>query len=284
MEAARNIGRVVAALPGKPPVRCPSCGQMATWAERKAFCGSCGWNVACARNYLLRQIRNRGVGVLLFATFVAVQSLYLRGRLPFRFLFPALVVFWLLSSFAFLLPLWKLPKLTERPLILAPVQWQPRPRPQFRFKVLNWRSLSAIMILVVAAPGVLLGLPHEWERLRHWVPTGTARNIAAGALVIYLLFHAAAAIRFVRHLSWEWKLVRSGEVTVGRIFEQSPSDQGWAGVSYEFCDALGNRWKGQGVDPSQALFEGMDVAVLFNSEAPEQSAALIGLTFHQPVE
>jgi hypothetical protein len=256
---------------------------MAMWAERKAFCGSCGWNIARARRYLRRQIRNRGFFVLLFVLAVTVQIL-VSGHLPFRFLLPALALFWLFSSFPFLRPLWNLPKLAERPLIPAPLQWKPRPLPKFRFKVLNWRSLATILVLIIGVPGAFVGLPREWERLRHWIPIGSARNVAAVALVLYLLFHAASAIRFIRQLSWEWKLVRSGEVTVGRIFEQSPSDQGWAGVSYEFCDALGNQWKGQGADPSQALFEGMEVAVLFNPEAPEQSATLIGLTFHRPAE
>jgi hypothetical protein len=157
------------------------------------------------------------------------------------------------------------------------------PRPEFRYKGLDWRSLSVILVVISAALWIYFGALPELERLRGWARFGIMRNIAVAGFVMYLLFHAVSAVRFVRRLSWEWKLVRSGEVTVGRIFKQSPSDQGWADISYEFSDARGTQWKGQGVDPSRMLYENMEVAVLFNPEAPEQNATLIGLTFHRAV-
>jgi hypothetical protein len=218
-----------------------------------------------------------------FLIIAVAGSMYANGHLPPGFLFLAVTGVWLISSAPFFRGLWGIPNVREVPIAVTPVLWKPLPRPQFRYKGLDFRSLSVIFALIGAVGWIYFGALPELERLRGWAPFGITRSVVVAAFVLYLLFHAVPAIRFVRRLSWEWKLIRSGEVSVGRIFEQSPSNQGWGDISYEFSDARGNQWKGQGVDPTRMLYENMEVAVLFNPEAPEQNTALIGLTFHRSV-
>jgi hypothetical protein len=111
------------------------------------------------------------------------------------------------------------------------------------------------------------------------------RQNSPGGWVDLLIGFAVFCLIFGRlelHTYKEWKLLRTGESSAGRIVCQQATSNGRfvsSHIFYAFLDAANRPFIGQSNDPSRKLKEGQPVIVFYRSSDPQQTVVIDGYDF-----
>jgi len=99
----------------------------------------------------------------------------------------------------------------------------------------------------------------------------------AGALFFLLMFYI--------FLKRDRRLVRQGEITIGKVVGVRTGRRRGRTVTYEFLDRSGRLITASCPDNTRSLAEGMAIPVFFNSENPESDQiALCGTPYEVAIE
>lgn len=254
-------------------VACPVCGAKAVYVQRKACCAQCGWNIDNARKGLWTTIRQGALGFL-----IAGPIWYVLGgwqSLAFLAVFAAAVTVVAVVNVA--LQFRKIPRTAARPLAIPEPMFRVLPHPPLaRRSNRAWFTGAAVAIASVL---FLALFPHD--KFIRSQGAGVYAALGAYAFALYILVtHAIALFRVGREWMAESRLARRSEMTLGQVLAQTPNGKGPNTITYQFRDAFNNLRRGSGNDYSDLLFEGMQVAVLYDPDDPAWNLPVCGLNFH----
>lgn len=156
-----------------------------------------------------------------------------------------------------------LPSLGEGQDLFANLLNSLKPRPL----VADWRIKIALVVVAVSAASVIATVA---DYANH--PDVQATTLF---LVLVLWIAAMASLQLLPELPRR-RLIREGEISIGRIVYQQTVLQGRTNRSfilYAFSDKLNRGWIGQGIDYSDSLAERAPVAIFYDPTAPEKNVA-----------
>lgn len=259
-------------------VSCPLCGAKAVYVARKACCASCGWNIDAVRRYWWRVVGKGILGFCLMLLFwYAPLSESPSHESKWIVLLPT--IFGLAMLVGWIAELRALPKVAVQPRSAPEPEFRILPRSRLQRKPIDGWVLREIISVPMIIFFIAWFLPHELE---HW-PSFSGK---AFVLFIYVYFayalvaHALEVVRLGREWLAEAHLVRRAEATMGRVVDQTPFDQVPNRIKYVFRDGFNHLQRGSGKDYSDQLFEGLQVAVLYDPDDPTWNLPASGLNFH----
>lgn len=251
------------------------------------FCPTCGWNRGGAR----REIKSEVLAAAgCFIGSIAVFSAW-------AFWAPGLWQFFVLacvlfgSAIAIPCRAWKasrrvdagpaaqnlpvkaafaalIPSSQEAQSIFAAVLQLFRPRP-----IACRLFLIGVTVFVIALPLEFIWLSYEANHGGDISASGTGLLMLIGlaGAIIWRLMKGSSFPAWIRH----WRLIRSGEATVGRvIWSSSTTNQGGSSIFYAFVDQTSRHFIGHGEDLGGNLSEGAPLVVFYDGLDPDHNTAL----------